>query len=176
MTDLDPFDHEVYRSDAPRVLNCIPGLPNMDARKLPHFAIGGEVAVNWLKQHLLQQMERVNEPLGIICNTFPALEAEVLTNLKPPVLSKPFFTLGPLLPSTFLGGHDGIDDKGTGSSLYDEDKECMQWLDTQCPRSILYISLGGFAIHNEEDVLEIAKGLEACNVPFLWAIRSLAYE
>ncbi|MCO5557891.1 hypothetical protein L7F22_011463 [Adiantum nelumboides] len=173
MADLDPFDHEVYRSEAPRVLNCIPGLPDMDARKLPHFALGGEVSVNWLRQHLLQQMERVNEPLGIICNTFPNLEAEVLTHLKAPLLSKPIFTLGPLLPSAFLGGHD---DKGTGSSLFDEDEECMQWLDTQCPRSVLYISLGSFAVHNERDVLEIAKGLEASNVPYLWVIRSVTYE
>ncbi|MCO5605126.1 hypothetical protein L7F22_059306 [Adiantum nelumboides] len=175
-TRYDDVFSAVYRSESPRMLNCIPGLPDMDVRKLPHFALGGELGINWLRQQLLQQMERVNRTLGIIFNTIPALEAEVLTHLKPPLLSKPIFTLGPLLPSAFLGRQDGIDDKGTGSSLYDENEDCMQWLDTQCPRSVLYISLGSFDIHKEREVLEIAKGLEACNVPFLWVIRSINYE
>ncbi|MCO5557890.1 hypothetical protein L7F22_011462 [Adiantum nelumboides] len=171
--NLDLFKDEVYRSEACRVVNCIPGLPDFAACRLPFLSLGGDMNVKWLSHHLRVQMERVNEPLCIICNTFPSLEEEVLVHLKPPLLSKPIFTLGPLLPSAFLGGQDDTSDKGTGSSLFDEDEECMQWLDTQCPRSVLYISLGSFAVHNERDVLEIAKGLEACNVPFLWVIRSI---
>ncbi|KAI5083042.1 hypothetical protein GOP47_0002785 [Adiantum capillus-veneris] len=117
--NLDPFNHEVYSNEACRVQNCIPGLLDIAASKLPFLF----PSVNWLRHHLQVQMDRVNEPLCIICNTFPDLEQEMVTHLKAPLLSKPIFTLGPLLPSAFLGGQYGKDDKGTGSSLHDEDEQ-----------------------------------------------------
>ncbi|MCO5581124.1 hypothetical protein L7F22_035000 [Adiantum nelumboides] len=169
--NMDPFKEEVYKGEG-CMLNCIPGLCDFEACRLPFFTLAGEVCAKWLRDHVRVQMDRVNEPLCIICNTFLDLEGEILMHLKAPFLSKPLFTVGPLLPSTFMGGEDGSNDKGTASSLYNEDEECMQWLDGQRPRSILYISLGSLSIFEERDVCEIAMGLEACKVPFLWVIRS----
>ncbi|KAI5080635.1 hypothetical protein GOP47_0003818 [Adiantum capillus-veneris] len=132
--NLDPFNHEVYRNETCRVQSCIPGISDIAVCKLPFFSLDGDLGVNWLCCYLQVQMDRVHEPLCIICHTFPDLEQEVLTQLKAPLLCKPILTLGPLLPSGFLGGQDGNDDNGTGSSLHDEDEECLQWLNGQTPR------------------------------------------
>ncbi|MCO5600747.1 hypothetical protein L7F22_054862 [Adiantum nelumboides] len=72
--NLDLFKDEVYRSEACRVVNCIPGLPDFAACRLPFLSLGGDMNVKWLSHHLRVQMERVNEPLCIICNTFPLLK------------------------------------------------------------------------------------------------------
>lgn len=174
--DLDPFNEQVYRSEASRVVNCIPGVPQLDASKLPFLTLGGEHSAEWLRQQVEAQIDRVNEPLCIVCNTSPDLEKQVHTHLKESFLSKPIIPLGLFLPSSFLGGHDGTDNKGTGSSLIDEDEECIQWLDMQRPQSVLYISLGSVAILEAKDAHEIAMGLEACQVPFLWVLRSAQGE
>eukprot|EP00250_Pteridium_aquilinum_P013798 c21579_g1_i1 orf=126-1613(+) len=176
---LDPFKPQVYESaegQSPELLNCIPGISQIAMCRLPFHTLGGEDSEEWLREHVPSQMERVNEPLCFIANSFPDLEREIHNGLKELLPSKSIFTLGPLLPTAFLGGHNDALGKGTGSSLCNEDTECMQWLDKQAPRSVIYISFGSIAVLEEREVREIALGLAASQQPFLWVLRSAACE
>ncbi|KAI5083128.1 hypothetical protein GOP47_0002871 [Adiantum capillus-veneris] len=172
-SNLDPFKPQVYEEESQELVTCIPGIPEIQACMLPFHTLGGENSELWMRHHIESQIQRVNKPLCFIVNSFPELERDIYTHFEDLLPSKPILPLGPLLPSTFLGGHD---DPGTGSSLCDEDEECMQWLDKQTPKSVLYISLGSISTMDEKDLLEFASGLLASNQPFLWVFRPASCE
>ncbi|MCO5589078.1 hypothetical protein L7F22_043043 [Adiantum nelumboides] len=48
----------------------------------------------------------------------------------------------------------------------------LTWLDTKSPASVIYVSFGSTVVHTEDEIVEIACGLEASDGPFLWVIRS----
>ncbi|KAL0643632.1 hypothetical protein Bca4012_041922 [Brassica carinata] len=57
------------------------------------------------------------------------------------------------------------------SSLQEEDKGCIEWLNMQKPRSVIYVSVETVAKMETKEVLEMAWGLCNSNQPFLWVIR-----
>ncbi|KAH7301205.1 hypothetical protein KP509_23G016200 [Ceratopteris richardii] len=56
-------------------------------------------------------------------------------------------------------------------SLWPEDDACLEWLNAQKPRSVLYVSLGSIAILSKEQLHEVAIGLEASGLSILWVVR-----
>ncbi|PON81187.1 UDP-glucuronosyl/UDP-glucosyltransferase [Trema orientale] len=53
----------------------------------------------------------------------------------------------------------------------DQDKWLLEWLDQQEPKSVLYISFGTIFTFSDEDIKEIALGLEQSGVKFIWVLR-----
>ncbi|CAH8356545.1 unnamed protein product [Eruca vesicaria subsp. sativa] len=95
---------------------------------------------------------------GIIINTVSCLESSSLSWLQQE-LGIPVYPLGPL--------HITV---SANSSLLKEDMSCIEWLNKQKPRSVIYISLGSKAHMEANEVLEMAWGLCDSNQPFLWVI------
>ncbi|PON81188.1 UDP-glucuronosyl/UDP-glucosyltransferase [Trema orientale] len=56
----------------------------------------------------------------------------------------------------------------------DQDKWLFEWLDQQEPNSVLYISFGTIFTPSDEDIKEIALGLEQSGVKFVWVLRGHA--
>ncbi|XP_018444546.2 UDP-glycosyltransferase 76C3-like [Raphanus sativus] len=48
---------------------------------------------------------------------------------------------------------------GSSSSLFTPDQTCIQWLDKQEDKSVIYVSFGSFVTISESELLEIAWGL-----------------
>lgn len=96
---------------------------------------------------------------GLIINTTSCLESSSLSWLQQE-LNIPVFSLGPLHITA-----------SANSSLLEEDRSCIEWLNKQVPRSVIYISLGSIAKMETKEVLEMAWGLSNSNQPFLWVIR-----
>ncbi|KAL8146081.1 hypothetical protein AgCh_003993 [Apium graveolens] len=98
---------------------------------------------------------------GIIWNAIDFLE-----NLSLPKLQQhykvPFFTVGPLHKISLMS---------SSTSLLEEDKTCMTWLDKQATNTVIYVSLGSLASINAEELAETAWGLANSGQPFLWVIR-----
>ena len=97
---------------------------------------------------------------GLIWNTLEELEPLDLTTCRQdfPI---PTFLIGPFhkcLPAS-------------SSSLLTQDQSSISWLNTQAPKSVIYVSFGSIAAINEAQFLEIAWGLANSNQPFLWAVR-----
>ncbi|XP_052186940.1 UDP-glycosyltransferase 76B1-like [Diospyros lotus] len=97
---------------------------------------------------------------GIIWNSFEELEPPAMTKIRRdfPV---PSFPVGPF--------HKYF--PASSSSLLPQDRSCISWLDTQPPKSVLYVSFGSIAAMDEGQFLEMAWGLESSAQPFLWVVR-----
>ncbi|KAF8403756.1 hypothetical protein HHK36_011861 [Tetracentron sinense] len=49
--------------------------------------------------------------------------------------------------------------------------KCLEWLDKQAPRSALYVSFGTTTSLTDDQIIELAIGLEQSEVPFVWVLR-----
>ncbi|XVF15309.1 hypothetical protein REPUB_Repub09cG0140300 [Reevesia pubescens] len=88
------------------------------------------------------------------------LEPEYLNLLKK-LHDKPVIPVGQL-PTTDYDNEDG-----------DEAwKPIKEWLDKQETRSVVYIAFGSEAKPSQEELTEIALGLELSGLPFFWVLRT----
>ncbi|XP_076892351.1 UDP-glycosyltransferase 76H1-like [Bidens hawaiensis] len=99
-------------------------------------------------------------PSAFIWNTVEFLEQSVLTQIRNSH-QVPVFTIGPLHKTVTIGS----------TSFLEEDTSCITWLDTQPPKSVIYVSLGSLANLDENVACELAWGLVNSNHPFLWVVR-----
>ncbi|XP_074280707.1 7-deoxyloganetin glucosyltransferase-like isoform X1 [Silene latifolia] len=107
----------------------------------------------------------------IIFNTFKALDHEVLKDLSE-VLIGPIYTVGPLQSlSNNLALHESEGISDIGSNILKEDSQCLRWLDSQNPNSVVYASFGSTTTMTNEQLIEFAWGLANSKHPFLWVIR-----
>lgn len=83
----------------------------------------------------------------------------------------PLMMIGPMVPSAYLDQQiDG--DAAYGASLWKPTSDqCLRWLDTKPPKSVVYMSFGSMADISVKQVEEMAWGLKASNRPFLWVIK-----
>lgn len=97
---------------------------------------------------------------AVILNTMDFLERAALSKIKE-YFHAPIFTMGPfhkLAPTTT-------------SSLRAEDATCINWLNKQAPKSVIYVSFGSLASIDEQELIETAWGLANSKQPFLWVVR-----
>ncbi|GLJ41407.1 hypothetical protein SUGI_0857070 [Cryptomeria japonica] len=102
---------------------------------------------------------------GYIINTFSALESEFIQQGREELVyrGKPVWSVGPLLPQAFFNDERRL--------RLQADTECMRWLDTQAPASVVYVSFGSVSSLSATQIGELADGLERSGQPFLWVLR-----
>nr|WIW42791.1 UDP-glycosyltransferase [Nicotiana tabacum] len=101
---------------------------------------------------------------GKIYNTCRVIESPFLDLLSKEQLSgnKKQWALGPFNPVTLSGTKKG--------SNIRSDK-CLLWLDKQEPNSVLYVSFGTTTSFSDEQIKEMAIGLEQSKQKFIWVLR-----
>ncbi|XP_024960035.1 UDP-glycosyltransferase 76G1-like [Cynara cardunculus var. scolymus] len=130
-----------------------PPLKVKDVRKGTRDPKGmGELVINMHTQ--------MKASSGIIWNTFIELEEYALETIFQDY-QIPSFTLGPF--------HKYF--PASSSSLIEQDRTILSWLDTQAPKSVLYVSFGSVARITELEFQEVAHGLANTSLPFLWVVR-----
>uniref|UniRef100_A0ACD5Z1M5 Uncharacterized protein n=1 Tax=Avena sativa TaxID=4498 RepID=A0ACD5Z1M5_AVESA len=83
--------------------------------------------------------------------------------------------VGPLLADGLL---DNLKDSpqevpSKNPSMWPADGSCMDWLDQQSQRSVIYVSFGSWvAPIGLDKISELALGLEATGRPFLWVLKN----
>ncbi|KAL0922637.1 hypothetical protein M5K25_006638 [Dendrobium thyrsiflorum] len=153
--------------------SSIPSLPLSSA----HFNIAGVLKIpnsslppplrdptNLFTTQLVDNSRALPLSQGILINTFPALETEVLTAFNsgqivpglPPVIA-----VGPLPPLGNLA-----EKQSPGAS------QAMRWLDEQPERSVMYVSFGSRTALPTEQIRELGAGLEMSGCRFLWVVKS----
>ncbi|CAJ2664919.1 unnamed protein product [Trifolium pratense] len=108
-------------------------------------------------KHFLQIVKLYGIADGILVNSFLEMERgpiKALNEGNPSV-----YPVGPIIQTIT----SYVDAKGL---------ECLSWLDKQQSCSVLYVSFGSGGTLSQEQIVELALGLELSNHKFLWVVRA----
>ncbi|KAL8540550.1 hypothetical protein ACS0TY_001981 [Phlomoides rotata] len=148
------------------IVDWIPGTNNIRLRDLPTF-IRTTDPKDFVLNFALQEVEAIPRAKAVILNTFDALEQDVLSALSD--MFPTIYTVGPL-QLMMNHAHDQRLDS-ISSSLWKEDLECIEWLDSKEPGSVVYVNFGSITVVTAQQLTEFAWGLANSKKPFLWVIR-----
>jgi hypothetical protein len=166
---LTPLKDESYMTNGylNTVLDWIPGMNKIRLKDLPSF-VRTTNKDDYMLKFVFGEVKRAKRVSAIFFNTFEALEHEILHELS--LVLPPIYSIGPLhfLPNQL----DQDDDlKSIGSNLWKEETECIEWLDTKEPNSVVYVNFGSITVMTPSQLVEFSWGLANSNQTFLWIIR-----
>ncbi|KAA0031466.1 7-deoxyloganetin glucosyltransferase-like [Cucumis melo var. makuwa] len=142
------------------------GMKNIRLRDIPTFIRTTDLD-DIMLNFVLQEMKRSRQASAIMLNTFDALEGDAKDSLSSILQS--IYTVGPL---HMLANQ--IDDENLtaiGSNLWAEESECIEWLNSKQPNSVVYVNFGSVTVMTPEQMIEFAWGLADSGTPFLWITR-----
>ncbi|XP_031252422.1 UDP-glycosyltransferase 71K1-like [Pistacia vera] len=154
--EFEEFDDELV---IPGYVNPVPssGLPPVLFNKY-----GGYTT-------LMNHGRRLKEAKGIIVNTFEQLESHAVKCLMNDTDSvPPVYIVGPVIDLESQSDKLVLD--------VTRRTEIMKWLDDQPDSSVVFLCFGSWGSFGEEQVKEIAIGLEQSGVRFLWSLRKPPLE
>ncbi|KAF7844859.1 hydroquinone glucosyltransferase-like [Senna tora] len=114
-------------------------------------------------RQFLQRCKRYRLAEGFFVNTFVEMERDVIGTLtgedadledQEDEGATNVYPVGPIIQS--------------GSNPQQSGSDCLRWLDTQPPNSVLYVSFGSGGSLSGDQIKELALGLELSNSRFLW--------
>ena len=76
-----------------------------------------------------------------------------------------------LFPNILPIGPLSADQLKPAGNFLPEDGRCIEWLDAQPDRSVVYVAFGSIAILDGRQFQELAEGLELTGRPFLLVVR-----
>ncbi|KAA8534138.1 hypothetical protein F0562_031669 [Nyssa sinensis] len=107
---------------------------------------------------------------AVIKNTFEDLEGPILSQIRTHCPN--LYSLGPLhahlkarIPT------DPTVSSYSSTSIWEEDRSCVLWLDAQPAKSVLYVSFGSVTVVTRDQLIEFWYGLVNSGQRFLWVIR-----
>ncbi|KAK9196404.1 hypothetical protein WN943_004532 [Citrus x changshan-huyou] len=150
------------------VIDWIPGM-NIRIRDLPSFS-----RITDPNDHMfnftLDSAEVASKASGIIFHTFDALEVQVLDAIS--AMFPNLFTIGLLQLLLNQVEQQNCTLNSIGYNLWKKETECLRWLDSKVPNSVIYVNFGIAIVVKKQQFIEVvAMGLENSNHPFLWIIR-----
>ncbi|KAL5751448.1 hypothetical protein ACOSP7_026051 [Xanthoceras sorbifolium] len=104
---------------------------------------------------------------GLVINSFTELERVYLDHLAKQMDGR-VWAVGPLLPPA--EDASGTSERGGFSSISADD--VISWLDTCQDQKVVYVCFGSQAVLTNEQMEEVALGLEKSKVQFIWAIKA----
>lgn len=137
------------------MIEIIPGMPKMNPAQFPWNVFPDSKSQRILFQYFANNNKASELAEFTVCNSFHELESPVFTKM-PSVLP-----VGPLTPQF----------TNPVGAFWTEDDSCLNWLDKQQPKSVVYVAFGSFTIFSQDQFQEIALGLELTGSPFLWVVR-----
>ncbi|XP_059630014.1 7-deoxyloganetin glucosyltransferase-like [Cornus florida] len=149
-------------------VNWIPGMKNMRLKDLLIFFSTtdlNDIVFNFS----IKAADRAHKASAIVLHSFNALEPEVLN-----ILSSMFplvYTIGPLqlLLNQIPEQEQCL--SSAGYNLWKEEAECLQWLNSKQPNSVIYVNFRSVVVIKPQEVLEFGLGLANSNHSFLWVIK-----
>lgn len=149
------------------VVDFIPAMSGIRLKDFPPFIRIIYPGDEYMVKFFALQIERAKTASAIIFNTFRELESDIFDTLSS--MLPPCYGIGP-----FHLLEDKIADKSLGyikSSLWKEEAECLNWLDSKPPLSVVYVNFGSIAVMTPQQLVEFCWGLAKSNYSFLWIIR-----
>ncbi|CAN1757372.1 7-deoxyloganetic acid glucosyl transferase [Linum perenne] len=156
--------------DMERLITNVPGAEEfLRCRDLPSLCRVGDVSDQFL-QAIVSTTRQSPKAHALILNTFEDLEGPILSRIR--TQCHKTYPIGPIhehLRSKLLNFK--TPQESSSSSLWEEDRSCMKWLELQPPKSVLYVNFGSITVMKPEELVEIWHGLVNSKQKFLWVIR-----
>ncbi|KAK1560728.1 hypothetical protein Q3G72_030209 [Acer saccharum] len=154
--------HKQVSSDSELfVVPDLPGDIKLTRNQLADFMkSNGETDFTKMLKHM---KEAELKSFGVVVNSFYELEPAYADYYRN-VLGKRAWHIGPLS----LCNEDKAS-RGKQTSI--DENECLKWLNSKKPNSVVYICFGSAANFNSVQLMELAMGLEASGQDFIWVVR-----
>ncbi|KAI9402655.1 hypothetical protein POPTR_001G303000v4 [Populus trichocarpa] len=157
--------HKKVSSDSePFVVPDLPGDIKLTKKQLPDDV--RENVENDFSKFLKASKEAELRSFGVVVNSFYELEPAYADYYKK-VLGRRAWNVGPVS----LCNRDTEDKAGRGKETSIDHHECLKWLDSKKPNSVVYICFGSTTNFSDSQLKEIAAGLEASGQQFIWVVR-----
>jgi len=157
--------HKKVLSDSePFVIPIFPGDIKLTRMQLPDFVRQG--VETDITKVLKEAVEAGMRSYGTVVNSFYELEPAYADHYRK-VLGRKAWHIGPVSACN----KDAEDKAQRGKESSVDEHECLKWLNTKKPKSVVYICFGSLASFNDSQLMEIAMGLEASGQQFIWVVR-----
>ncbi|XWS43530.1 hypothetical protein CRYUN_Cryun16bG0111900 [Craigia yunnanensis] len=141
----------------------VPGLPE----KVEFTKVQLPVSQDETWKEIFERMAEAEQAsYGIVINTFEQLESSYVKDYRK-VRKDKAWCIGPLS----LSHKDDLDKAQRGNKASINEQQCLKWLDSQEPSSVIYACLGSVDSLRPPQLIELGLGLEASNKPFIWVLR-----
>ncbi|CAA7045691.1 unnamed protein product [Microthlaspi erraticum] len=141
-----------------RSLLTIPGVPPIRGSDFPKPVLDRE---DDIYDAFISMCKQLSKSPGIIINTFETLENRAIKAITEELCFRNIYPVGPLITT----GRNG--DKNVENT-----DSCLDWLDSQPEQSVVFLCFGSLGLFEEEQLKEIAIGLEKSEQRFLWVVRN----
>ncbi|GMJ09827.1 UDP-glucosyl transferase 85A3 [Hibiscus trionum] len=150
------------------VIEWMPGMKDVRFKDFPSYVRTTDPNDGMLN-FILKEMASGFKSSAILLNTFESLEQCALATILSVVGTIPVYTVGPLHLLVDRIKDDRL--KHMDSNLWTEQSECLEWLDSREPESVMYVNFGSIAVISPQQLIEFAWGLANSKQSFLWIIR-----
>ncbi|XP_065864090.1 7-deoxyloganetin glucosyltransferase-like [Euphorbia lathyris] len=157
---------EEDKKNLDNMMEWIPGMKGAQVRDLAKFFKNRDQGS--MSDSGDSELIRASQASAVIFHTFDTLETEALKTVSP--MFKRVLSIGPLQS---LLDNISDDDKydSIECNLWNEEAECIKWLDSKEPNSVVYINFGTTTVITMEQLVELAWGLANSKHNFLWITR-----
>lgn len=162
MQYIDPNNDVSSDSESLTIPN-LPGEIKIARTSLMSYGMGDQTGMIKLLREAKESELRSH---GVVVNTFYALEKDY-ADLYSKVLGRKAWHIGPLS----LCNKDVEEKAHRGKEASVNEYECLKWLDTKKPNSVVYVCFGSTTQLPDSRLREIAIGLEASGQQFIWVVR-----
>ncbi|KAI9123443.1 hypothetical protein K1719_004743 [Acacia pycnantha] len=153
---LLPFPSE----DQMEISVQLPKMPLLKHDAIPSF-LYPTTPYPFLRRAIMGQYRNLEKPFCILMDSFEELEHE---NVEYMSKISPIRTVGPLFKNP-----KAPNSTVKGDLLKADD--CIDWLNTKPPSSVVYVSFGSVVFLKQEQVDKIAYGLLDSGVSFIWVMK-----
>jgi hypothetical protein len=156
--------HETISSESEYFV--LPGLPDHIESTKSQIALSADPEI---EKFVGKVIEVDLASYGVLVNTFQELEPEYVKEYRKTREDR-VWCVGPVS----LCNNEYLDKVERGNKSSIEEDECVKWLDSQQPCSVVYACLGSLCNLITSQLIELGLGLEESKKPFIWVIRGLA--
>ena len=146
-----------------KIVDGIPTMSGLRLKDMPPWIRYIYPSDEYMVQYFCLQTERAKTASAIFFNTFDELDSDVLETLSKTF--PPCYGIGPLhLLETKI-----VDEplESIKSNLWKEDPECLKWLDSKAPSSVIYVNFGSITVMTPQQLVEFGWGPTTSNYSFL---------
>ncbi|KAM5553349.1 hypothetical protein ABKV19_025520 [Rosa sericea] len=151
-----------------KVIDMVPGMKDIRLKDLPTF-IRTTDRNDTMLNFFMETVDNVHKASAVVFPTFDALEQVVLDAFSSMFDRPLIYAIGPMQLLLNQMPNDPL--KHIECSLWKEESECLQWLNSKAPNSVVYVNFGSVAFLTPKQLVEFGWGLANSKLPFMWVIR-----